>query len=206
MDEILILHISSSLFIIILSIVLLVNSIKTKNKLAMFLSIGTLVVSLGCLTYCLIHHFNQQHHNENHVTLPTLTVSKAVYNKSRQNIKKILDEYIKTTSPDKEEVFTKPEYYSLKKCLSSSQVISDLTHQLLKNKGDTFIEKMVEIMIKAKEGTRSGSSGPDDYTADDRQTGNEFFQNMLTIMKNDCKDAKKVVEKIHKLLFIKAKQ
>jgi len=57
MDEILILHISSSLFIIILSIVLLVNSIKTKNKLVMFLSIGTLVVSVGCLTYFLIHHF-----------------------------------------------------------------------------------------------------------------------------------------------------
>ncbi len=58
-------------------------------------------------------------------------------------------------------------------------------------------------MKKAKEGTRSGSSGPG---ADDRQTGNEFFQNMLTIMKNDCKDAKSVVEKIHKLLFIQAKQ
>ena len=57
MDEILIVHISSSLITIILSIVLLVNSIKTKNKLVMFLSIGTLVISLGCLTYFLIHHF-----------------------------------------------------------------------------------------------------------------------------------------------------
>ena len=57
MDQMLIVHISSLSAIIILSIVLLVNSIKTKNKLAMFLSIGTLVVSLGCLTYFLIHHF-----------------------------------------------------------------------------------------------------------------------------------------------------
>ena len=57
MDQILIVHISSLSAIIILSIVLLVNSIKTKNKLVMYLSIGTLVVSVGCLTYCLIHHF-----------------------------------------------------------------------------------------------------------------------------------------------------
>ena len=35
----------------------IINSFKTKNKLAMFLSIGTLIVSLGCLTYFLIHHF-----------------------------------------------------------------------------------------------------------------------------------------------------
>ena len=57
MDQISIVHISSLSTIIILSIVLLVNSIKTKNKLVMYLSIGTLVVSVGCLTYCLIHHF-----------------------------------------------------------------------------------------------------------------------------------------------------
>ena len=57
----LIVHISSLSAIIILSIVLLVNSIKTKNKLVMYLSIGTLVVSIGCLTYCLIHHFNDEH-------------------------------------------------------------------------------------------------------------------------------------------------
>ena len=58
MEQMLIVHISSLSAIIILSIVLLVNSIKTKNKLVMYLSIGTLVVSIGCLTYCLIHHFN----------------------------------------------------------------------------------------------------------------------------------------------------
>jgi len=57
MEQMLIVHISSLSAIIILSIVLLVNSIKTKNKLVMYLSIGTLVVSLGCLTYFLIHHF-----------------------------------------------------------------------------------------------------------------------------------------------------
>ena len=57
MEQMLIVHISSLSAIIILSIVLLVNSIKTKNKLVMYLSIGTLVVSIGCLTYCLIHHF-----------------------------------------------------------------------------------------------------------------------------------------------------
>ena len=57
MEQMLIVHISSLSAIIILSIVLLVNSIKTKNKLVMYLSIGTLVVSVGCLTYCLIHHF-----------------------------------------------------------------------------------------------------------------------------------------------------
>ena len=57
MEQMLIVHISSLFTIIILSIVLLVNSIKTKNKLVMYLSIGTLVVSIGCLTYCLIHHF-----------------------------------------------------------------------------------------------------------------------------------------------------
>jgi hypothetical protein len=57
MEQMLIVRISSLSAIIILSIVLLVNSIKTKNKLVMYLSIGTLVVSIGCLTYCLIHHF-----------------------------------------------------------------------------------------------------------------------------------------------------
>ena len=57
MEQMLIVHISSLSAIIILSIVLHVNSIKTKNKLVMYLSIGTLVVSIGCLTYCLIHHF-----------------------------------------------------------------------------------------------------------------------------------------------------
>ena len=60
MEQMLIVHISSLSAIIILSIVLLVNSIKTKNKLVMYLSIGTLVVSIGCLTYCLIHHFNEE--------------------------------------------------------------------------------------------------------------------------------------------------
>lgn len=62
MEQMLIVHISSLFTIIILSIVLLVNSIKTKNKLIMYLSIGTLVVSIGCLTYCLIHHFNDEHY------------------------------------------------------------------------------------------------------------------------------------------------
>ena len=62
MEQMLIVHISSLSAIIILSIVLLVNSIKTKNKLIMYLSIGTLVVSIGCLTYCLIHHFNDEHY------------------------------------------------------------------------------------------------------------------------------------------------
>lgn len=62
MEQMLIVHISSLSAIIILSIVLLVNSIKTKNKLVMYLSIGTLVVSIGCLTYCLIHHFNDEHY------------------------------------------------------------------------------------------------------------------------------------------------
>ena len=196
MEQMLIVHISSLSAIIILSIVLLVNSIKTKNKLVMYLSIGTLVVSIGCLTYCLIHHFNEQHHNDNHVTLPTLSVSKAVYNKSKQNVKKILDYIIETSSPDRQR-FSQGEYDILKKCLTSSQTISDLTHQLLKNKGDTFIEKMVEIMKKAKEGSRSGSGpGPGSYTADEIQTRIEFFQNMLTIMTNDCKDAKSVVEKM----------
>ena len=62
MEQMLIVHISSLSTIIILSIVLLVNSIKTKNKLIMYLSIGSLVVSIGCLTYCLIHHFNDEHY------------------------------------------------------------------------------------------------------------------------------------------------
>jgi len=195
MEPMLIVHISSLSAIIILSIVVLMNSIKTKNKLVMYLSIGTLVVSIGCLTYCLIHHFNEQHHNDNHVTLPTLTVSKPVYNKSRQNVKKILDYIIETSSPDRQR-FSQGEYDILKKCLTSSQTISDLTHQLLKNKDDTFIEKMVEIMKKSKEGSRSGSSGPGSFTPDEIQTVIEFFQNMLTIMTNDCKDAKSVVEKM----------
>lgn len=62
MEPMLIVHISSLSAIIILSIVLLVNSIKTKNKLFMYLSIGTLVVSIGSLTYRLIHHFNDEHY------------------------------------------------------------------------------------------------------------------------------------------------
>ena len=199
MEQMLIVHISSLSAIIILSIVLLVNSIKTKNKLVMYLSIGTLVVSIGCLTYCLIHHFNEQHHNDNHVTLPTLSVSKPVYNKSMQNVKKILDYIIETSTPDRK-VFTQAEYDSLEKCLSSSQTISNLTHQLLKNNGDTFIEEMVEMVKKSKEGSRSGSSGPGSFTPDDMQRMIEFCYNLITIMKNDCKDVKSVVEKIKKSL------
>ena len=47
-------------------------------------------------------------------------------------------------------------------------------------------------MKKSKEGSRSGPG----LTADEIQTVIEFFQNMLTIMTNDCKDAKSVVEKM----------
>ena len=68
MEQMLIVQISSLSAIIILSIVLLVNSIKTKNKLVMYLSIGTLVVSIGCLTYCLIHHFNDEHKKKDEKT------------------------------------------------------------------------------------------------------------------------------------------
>lgn len=191
MEQMLIVHISSLFTIIILSIVLLVNSIKTKNKLVMYLSIGTLVVSIGCLTYCLIHHFNKQHHANNHVTLPTLSVSKPVYNKSMQNVKKILDSIM---DPSYSIDFSQKEYDILKKCIASSQTISDLTHQLLKNKGDTFIEEMVEMMKKAKEG-----SPP---TPDDMQKMIEFCHNLLTIMKNDCKgkDIEPLLEKFKKSL------
>ena len=90
--------------------------------------------------------------------------------------------------------FSQDEYDILKKCLASSQTISDLTHQLLKNKGDTFIEKMEEMMKKAKEGTPP--------TPDDMQKMIEFCNNLLTIMKNDCKgkDIERLLEKFKKSL------
>ena len=76
MEQMLIVHISSLSAIIILSIVLLVNSIKTKNKLVMYLTIATIVISLGSLIYFLIDHFNKQHYYNTHVTLPAIMFQK----------------------------------------------------------------------------------------------------------------------------------
>ena len=88
--------------IIILSIVLLVNSIKTKNKLVMYLSIGTLVVSIGCLTYCLIHHFNDEH-------------KKNKENQMKSSIKKVMSK-----------IASNPSIKFDKGCLTSKPTIDDL--------------------------------------------------------------------------------
>jgi len=104
MEQMLIVHISSLSAIIILSIVLLVNSIKTKNKLIMYLSIGTLVVSIGCLTYCLIHHFNKQHQDEKN--------------------KKMVRTLLKKMTNEK-------GFITLTNCLQNQKTINDLTKILL---------------------------------------------------------------------------
>lgn len=100
MEQMLIVHISSLSAIIILSIVLLVNSIKTKNKLVMYLSIGTLVVSIGCLTYCLIHHFNDEQ-------------KKNKENQMKSSLKNLASKFPLTSSIDK-------------KCLTSKSTIDEL--------------------------------------------------------------------------------
>ena len=125
MEQMLIVHISSLSAIIILSIVLLVNSIKTKNKLVMYLSIGTLVVSIGCLTYCLIHHFNKQHQDEkNKKMVGTL-------------IKKLTHEDGWEMAPVK-----------LTNCLQNQKTINDLTKILLASNED--ITKLYNLLINYK--------------------------------------------------------
>lgn len=121
MEQMLIVHISSLSAIIILSIVLLVNSIKTKNKLVMYISIGTLVVSIGCLTYCLIHHFNKQHQDEKNKKMV------------RTLIKKITNE----------QGFM--EAVKLTNCLQSQKTINDLTKILLASNED--ITKLYNFLI-----------------------------------------------------------
>jgi len=189
MEQMLIVHISSLSAIIILSIVLLVNSIKTKNKLVMYLSIGTLVVSIGCLTYCLIHHFNEQHQDDNHVT-----VSSPVYNKSKQNIKELLEYVIKTSTPERG-MFDKKQYNILKECLSKPKLIADLTNQLLKNKSDKFIEELLEINKM-----NVGGDGNRNPVTNDKEKMLYFTRNILTVMTTDCKDATSIVEKLTDML------
>lgn len=124
MEQMLIVHISSLFTIIILSIVLLVNSIKTKNKLVMYLSIGTLVVSIGCLTYCLIHHFNKQHQDEKNKKMVGTLIKKLTHEKGFM------------------------EAVKLTKCLQNQKTINDLTKILLASNED--ITKLYNLLINYK--------------------------------------------------------
>ena len=97
MEQMLIVRISSLSAIIILSIVLLVNSIKTKNKLVMYLSIGTLVVSIGCLTYCLIHHFTSTKDDKDMKDIIKSTyqyIGDTIVKTARSNNGKTIDDFV----------------------------------------------------------------------------------------------------------------
>lgn len=114
MEQMLIVHISSLSAIIILSIVLLVNSIKTKNKLVMYLSIGTLVVSIGSLTYCLIHHFSEERKKKKaEEEKKKAEEEKNKENQMKSSLKNLASKFPITSSIDK-------------KCLTSKSTIDEL--------------------------------------------------------------------------------
>ena len=154
----LIVHISSLSLIIILSIVLLVNSIKIKNKLFMYLSIGTLVVSIGCLTYCLIHYCNEQHKKKTHVSIPKMLthVPNEDFDKKKQLIKKMIDTMIscrnKMTLDNNEinkfykEIQNDSFYTKMAKKLVVSLADKDLDTQILKDSSKDTLESVFEDM------------------------------------------------------------
>ena len=140
MDHTLVIHISTLVLLLVLSIIILWNSVKTKNKLVMYLSIATVVISLGSLIYFLIEHFNKQHHANNHVTLPAISVSKADYRKTEEFVRKMLKQAIEATKPSQPppagytpspDDFTKSDYEAMKNCLNNPKVETDLIKLLI---------------------------------------------------------------------------
>lgn len=148
MEQMLIVHISSLSAIIILSIVLLVNSIKTKNKLVMYLSIGTLVVSIGCLTYCLINHFSEERMKSSLKTLLTNLTSTGSLPPTMENVKSCV------TSKDtidelylycKQQKITQADLDSEIAMMSGGKVNPSKVSEEQKK----IIEKIEKLMLKA---------------------------------------------------------
>ena len=95
------------------------------------------------------------------------------YNKSEKIVKKVLDNTIKGHIPENSSD-DKKDYNTIKACLSKPQLISDLTYQLIKNKGEKYIEKI--------------------ENPDDPEELEDFFNNLFTVMpKNNCNDAFKIM-------------
>ena len=211
MDPMLFLHISTIGLLLILSIIILWNSIKTKNKLVMYLSIATIVISLGSLIYFLIEHFNKQHHANNHVTLPAISVSKAYYRKTEEFVKKMLKLSIETTKPSQTpppgytpspDDFTESENEAMKKCLTTQKVVTDLTNQLI-SRGKQFIEKIKKVYEETRKPPPTDLNMTpkqlEDYEKKLYQNANTWFKFqdiLLTVMGEDCHDVRSVIAKM----------
>ena len=126
MKHMLIIHISTLALLLVLSIIILLNSVKTKNKLVMYLTIGTIVISLGSLIYFLIHHFNEQHKYENNKKMVE-DILNLIVNKGMQ-VEKVKD---------------------LKSCLKNQKTINDLTKILLMMSDDNFNIAKLHSLFKS---------------------------------------------------------
>lgn len=197
--------------LLVLSIIILWNSIKTKNKLVMYLSIATVVISLGSLIYFLIEHFNKQHHANNHVTLQAISVLKSYYGETEAFVKKMLNKAIETTKPPPAGAgitpspydFTKSDYEAMKKCLTTQKVVTDVTNQLI-SQGQPFIEKIKKASEELQKPPPTNLSEEEIkvYMEKTSKNANILFKLqdiLLTVIGEDC-DVRSIITKIQEQL------
>tara|TARA_Y100000591_G_scaffold331518_1_gene365692 strand:+ start:1070 stop:1657 length:588 start_codon:yes stop_codon:yes gene_type:complete len=175
----------------------------------MYLSIATVVISLGSLIYFLIEHFNKQHHANNHVTLPAISVSKADYRKTEEFVRKMLKQAIEATKPSQPppagytpspDDFTKSDYEAMKNCLNNPKVETDLI-KLLISKDQLFIEKFEKAMkeLQSQPPPNMSSEQIRAYTIKLYKDSHILFQfqdMLLTVIDEDCYDVRSVITKI----------
>ena len=156
MNHILIIHISTLALLLILSIIVLLNSLKTKNKLVMYLSIGSLVIILGSLIYFLYHHFNEQHKFENN--------------------KKMIEDILNLMISSKSVQFEKTE--DIKSCLKNQKTINDLTKILLMMSDDNFNIAKLHSLSKSPPSRR--------LTTEESNMQMKFVSSLTLVMEKDC--------------------
>ena len=206
MDLMLIVHISTLGLLLVLSIIILWKSIKTKDKLVLYLTIATIVISL---IYFLIEHFNKQHYDNTHVTLPAVTVSKGYYGEVEAFVKKMLKKAIVATKPSQTpppgitpspDDFTESDYEAMKNCLNNPKVETDLI-KLLIRKGQPFMKKIEKAMkeLQSQPPPNMSSEQIRAYTIKLYKDSHILFQfqdMLLTVIDEDCYDVRSVITKI----------
>lgn len=205
MDPMLFLHISTLGLLLVLSIIILWNSIKTKNKLVMYLSIVNIVISLGSLIYFLIDHFNKQHHANTHITLPAVTVSKGYYGETEAFVRKMLKKAIETTKPSQPppagitpspDDFTESDYEAMEKCLTTQKVVTDVTTQLI-SQGQPFIEKIKKAYEELQKPPTNLSEEEIKVYMENANILFKLQDILLTVIGEDC-DVRSIITKIQK--------
>jgi hypothetical protein len=181
MEQMLIVHISTLALIIILSMVILINSIKTKNKTVMYLTIATIVISLGSLTYFLINHFKKEHKKKTHVSVPRNVTSIPIneYISSITVIEGMLDKFAQqlTTRIDDYGI-TQEEASKMSSCLRKQSVRHDLTDKLIHDEDINVLEDIPPLMEKLT----SGNSPTDS----EFQLYLKILDGISFVMKTDC--------------------